>query len=68
MLNRGYGTRRMGKWSPHQSFKPSPLGVIPGNWELRKLGELATPLAETASASCASLSPTAGARPAAARG
>ena len=49
MLNRGYGTRRMGKWSPHQSFKPSPLGVIPGNWELRKLGELATPLAETAS-------------------
>ena len=49
LLNRGYGTRRMGKWSPHQSFKPSPLGVIPGNWELRKLGELATPLAETAS-------------------
>ncbi|QOZ81632.1 MULTISPECIES: N-6 DNA methylase [Chromobacterium] len=44
LLNRGYGTRRMGKWSPHQSFKPSPLGVIPGNWEVCKLGELAAPL------------------------
>ncbi|PTU63685.1 hypothetical protein DB032_01480 [Chromobacterium sp. Panama] len=48
LLNRGYGTRRMGKWSPHQSFKPSALGVIPGNWEVCKLGELAAPLAAAA--------------------
>ncbi|MDF0606807.1 N-6 DNA methylase [Neisseriaceae bacterium TC5R-5] len=37
---RGVGIRRLGKWQAHTAFKPSPLGVVPANWELRPLGEL----------------------------